>query len=68
MVNVEVGAGIRNWADVTASAHLFDGKDLLDTNMFELSMEANADALEKLIGMKNKLGLSYAKLSSSWVS
>ena len=54
VVNVEVGAGIRNWADVTASAHLFDGKDLLETNLFELSMEANTDALNKLIGMKKK--------------
>jgi len=54
VVNVEVGAGIRNWADVTASAHLFDGKDLLETNLFELSMEANTDALKQLIGMKKK--------------
>ena len=54
VVNVEVGAGIRHWADVTASAHLFDGKDLLETNLFELSMEANTDALKQLIGMKKK--------------
>jgi len=54
VVNVEVGAGIRNWADVTASAHLFDGKDLLETNLFELSMEANGDALKRLMDMNKK--------------
>ena len=54
VINVGVGAGIRNWANVTASAHLFDGKDLLETNLFELSMEANTDALKELIGMKKK--------------
>jgi len=54
VVNVEVGAGIRHWADVTASAHLFDGKDLLETNLFELSIEAQGDALKALIGMNKK--------------
>ena len=54
VVNVEVGAGIRHWCDVTASAHLFDGKDLLETNLFELSMEANTEALSQLIGMNKK--------------
>ena len=54
VTNVEVGAGIRNWADVTASQHLFAGKDLLETNLFELSMKANSDALEKLLAMNKK--------------
>jgi len=33
---------------------LFSGKDLLETNLFELSMKANSDALEKLLGMKKR--------------
>ena len=41
----------RHWADVTASRHLFAGKDLLETNLFELSMKANSDALERLLAM-----------------
>ena len=41
----------RHWADVTASQHLFAGKDLLETNLFELSMKANSEALEKLLAM-----------------
>ena len=45
-------AGIRHWADETASQHLFAGKDLLETNLFELSMEANSDAVQKLLEMK----------------
>ena len=44
----------RHWADVTASQHLFAGKDLLETNLFELSMKANSDALEKLLAMNKK--------------
>ena len=39
---------------MTASQHLFSGKDLLETNLFELSMKANSDALEKLLGMKKR--------------
>ena len=39
---------------MTASQHLFSGKDLLETNLFELSMKANSDALEKLLGMKKQ--------------
>ena len=54
VVNVEVGESIRNWVDVTASQHLFAGKDLLETNLFDCSMEANSEALEKLLGMKKK--------------
>jgi len=54
VTNVEVGAGIRHWADVTASQHLFAGKDLLETNLFQLSMEANSDAIEKLLNMNKK--------------
>ena len=45
---------LRNWADVTASQHLFAGRDLLETNLFELSMKANSDALEKLLGMNKR--------------
>jgi len=54
VINVEVGSEIRHWADETASAHLFDGKDLLETNLFELSMKANGDAVKKLMDMKKK--------------
>ena len=54
MTNVEVGAGIRQWADVTASQHLFAGKDLLETNLFELSMEAQSEAVERLLAMNKK--------------
>ena len=51
---MEVGAGIRQWADVTASQHLFAGKDLLETNLFELSMEAQSEAVERLLAMNKK--------------
>ena len=54
VTNVEVGAGIRHWADVTASQHLFAGKDLLETNLFELSMEAQSEAVERLLAMNKK--------------
>ena len=40
--------------DETASQHLFAGKDLLETNLFELSMEANSEAIEKLLNMNKK--------------
>ena len=49
-----MGSGIRNWADVTASQHLFAGKDLLETNLFELSMEAQGEAVERLLAMNKK--------------
>ena len=42
------------YLDVTASQHLFAGKDLLETNLFQLSMEANSDAIEKLLNMNKK--------------
>ena len=54
VTNVEVGAGIRHWADETASKHLFAGKDLLETNLFDLSMEAQSEAVEKLLAMNKK--------------
>ena len=41
----------RHWADETASQHLFAGKDLLETNLFELSMEANSEAVARLLAM-----------------
>jgi len=54
VINVEVGSSIRNWVDETASKHLFAGKDLLETNLFECSMEANGEAMEKLLAMNKK--------------
>ena len=39
---------------MTASQHLFAGRDLLETNLFDLSMKANSDALEKLLGMNKR--------------
>ena len=45
---------LRHWADVTASQHLFAGRDLLETNLFDLSMKANSDALEKLLGLNKR--------------
>lgn len=54
VTHVEVGAGIRHWADVTASQHLFAGKDLLETNLFDLSMEANSEAVQRLLEMNKK--------------
>ena len=54
VTHVEVGAGIRHWADETASQHLFGGKDLLETNLFDLSVEAQNDAVEKLLAMNKK--------------
>merc|ERR1712227_365606 len=65
VINVEVGAGIRHWADETASQHLFAGKDLLETNLFELSMEANSEAIEKLLNMNKKMGYCH-RLSCFW--
>ena len=44
----------RHWADETASQHLFSGKDLLETNLFELSMEANSEAVSRLLAMGRK--------------
>ena len=54
VTNVEVGAGIRHWADETASKHLFAGKDLLETNLLDLSMEAQSESVERLLAMNKK--------------
>jgi len=51
VINVEVGAGIRNWAEETSSAHLFSGKDLNETNLFELSVETQRETLKRLMAM-----------------
>jgi len=51
VINVEVGAGIRNWAEETSSAHLFSGKDLNETNLFELSVETQKETLKRLMAM-----------------
>lgn len=51
VINVEVGAAIRRWADETSSAHLFSGKDLNETDLFSLSLAAQQEALEKLLAL-----------------
>jgi hypothetical protein len=51
VINIEVGEGIRRWADTTSSAHLFSGKDLNETNLFELSMTAQEESLKALAAL-----------------
>ena len=35
---LQVGAGIRNWAEETSSAHLFSGKVFVDNNMIHIDI------------------------------
>ena len=52
--NIEVGAGLREWVDVISSKHLFSGKDLLETDLFERSMVANDEAVTRILQLNKK--------------
>ena len=52
--NIEVGAGLREWVDVISSQHLFSGKDLLETDLFERSMVANDEAVTRILQLDKK--------------
>jgi len=51
VINIEVGEGIRRWCEEISSAHLFDGKSLLETNLLELSLDAQVESLKALEAM-----------------
>jgi len=54
LTNIEVGAGLREWVDVISSQHLFSGKDLLETDLFERSMVAQDEAVTRILQLNKK--------------
>ena len=54
LTNIEVGAGIRDWVDNVSSKHLFSGKDLLETDLFDRSMVTQDEAVTRILQMNKK--------------